>query len=95
MPAPDFITRRQAVGLLAAATVPAVALTRARAAEGKSERPRILFFTKSSGYEHDVVNRNGNDLSLAERRLPPPKTAASSMATCRLTAPSVSSRPGT
>jgi hypothetical protein len=69
MQAPDFITRRQAVGLLAAATVPAVALTRARAAEGKRERPRILFFTKSSGYEHDVVNRNGNDLSLAERIL--------------------------
>jgi type 1 glutamine amidotransferase len=64
MHALDIITRRRAVGLLAAATIPAIA-SRARAADTK----RILFFTKSSGFEHDVINRNGNDLSLAERGL--------------------------
>jgi uncharacterized protein len=69
MRASDTVTRRRAVGLLAAATLPGLAPSPARAADTKPERPRILFFTKSSGYEHDVVNRNGNDLSLAERIL--------------------------
>jgi uncharacterized protein len=63
------ITRRRAAGLLAAATLPGLDPSPVGAADTKPERPRILFFTKSSGYEHDVINRNGNDLSLAERIL--------------------------
>ena len=34
-----------------------------------SPRRRILFFTKSSGYEHSSIKRNGNELSHAERIL--------------------------
>ena len=37
---------------------------RARAAEGKR---RVLMYTKSVGFEHSVVKRKGNQLSLAEK----------------------------
>lgn len=30
---------------------------------------RLLFFTKSSGFEHGAIKRNGNELGLAERTL--------------------------
>jgi uncharacterized protein len=59
------ITRRRA--LLAVASLPSVALSRVAAQDNSGERRRVLFFTKSSGYEHEVVKRNGKDLSLAEK----------------------------
>ncbi len=31
------------------------------------QRPKVLFFTKSSGFQHSVVNRGGEALSFAER----------------------------
>jgi type 1 glutamine amidotransferase len=37
---------------------------------GKNQpRRRVLFFTKSSGYEHDSIKRKGNELGPAERVL--------------------------
>lgn len=39
-----------------------------RVAEGK-QKPHILFFTKSSGFEHSVVRRKDGELSHAERVL--------------------------
>ena len=38
------------------------------AAEDKPKR-KILFFTKSAGFEHDVVKRKGEELGLAEKTL--------------------------
>jgi hypothetical protein len=39
------------------------------AADSSSKKRRVLFFTKSSGYEHAVVKREGDALALAERVL--------------------------
>jgi len=58
------MTRRDALALMAAGAVLPATASRARAAD-----QTILFFTKSSGYEHDVVRRAGENLSLAERTL--------------------------
>lgn len=33
------------------------------------QKPRVLFFTKSSGFEHSVVRRQGGDLAFAEKVL--------------------------
>jgi uncharacterized protein len=38
-----------------------------RAAETRSKK--VLFFSKSSGYEHSVIKRKGNELSFAEKIL--------------------------
>jgi type 1 glutamine amidotransferase len=67
MRAINTITRRRA--LLAAAAAPVVALSRVAAPSNSSERRRVLLFTKSSGFEHEVVKRNGGKLSLAENIL--------------------------
>jgi type 1 glutamine amidotransferase len=70
MNGPTTIIRRRALELLAAATLAATALPYSRAADDKNENKRkVLFFTKSSGFEHDPVKRNGEDLSLAEKAL--------------------------
>jgi len=61
------ITRRRA--LFAAAGAPLVALSRVAGPSDSSDRRPVLFFTKSSGFEHDVVKRSGSNLSLAERIL--------------------------
>jgi type 1 glutamine amidotransferase len=58
------ITRRGALELIGAASMlPAAAVATHAAAK------TVLFFTKSSGFEHDVVRRTGEQLSLAERTL--------------------------
>jgi type 1 glutamine amidotransferase len=58
------ITRRGALELIGAAgMLPAVAVATDAAVK------TVLFFTKSSGFEHDVVRRTGEQLSLAERTL--------------------------
>ena len=35
----------------------------------RAERKKVLFFTKSSGFQHSVITRKGDKLSLAERIL--------------------------
>jgi hypothetical protein len=53
------ITRRRVLELLGATSLPLAALPYGRAADDKMEKKRrILFFTKSSGFEHDPVKRN-------------------------------------
>ncbi|MGA2124765.1 MAG: ThuA domain-containing protein [Xanthobacteraceae bacterium] len=59
------MTRRGALALIAATGLLPAVPPRARAADGAN----VLFFTKSAGFEHDVVRRTGEDLSLAERTL--------------------------
>jgi uncharacterized protein len=64
------IIRRRVLELFGAASLPLSALTSGRAAAGDTEKKRrILFFTKSSGFEHDVVKRRGDAPSLAEAML--------------------------
>ena len=61
------VDRRQALqSLLAGAAVAAHAGS--ALAERKAEK-RILFFTKSSGFEHPVVRRRGSQLGFAEKAL--------------------------
>jgi hypothetical protein len=38
-------------------------------AQESANAPRVLFFTRNVGYEHAVVHRAGDQLSLAEKRL--------------------------
>ena len=38
-------------------------------AQEKGKPKKILFFTKSSGFQHSVIARKGDELSLAERIL--------------------------
>jgi len=64
------ITRRRALELLGATSLPLAAPTYGRAADDKTEKKRrILVFTKASGFEHDVVKRNGAAPSLSEATL--------------------------
>jgi type 1 glutamine amidotransferase len=42
-------------------------LPEARAADDPSKKRRLLMYTRSAGFQHSVVKRNGNELSLAER----------------------------
>jgi len=64
-----LIHRRQAIHRMSAAGL-GLMLDPALNLLGKnSPRRRILFFTKSSGYEHSSIKRNGNELSHAERIL--------------------------
>jgi hypothetical protein len=52
------------------ASLPLAAPTYGRAADHKTEKKRrVLFFTKSSGFEHDVVKRNSAAPSLSEATL--------------------------
>jgi uncharacterized protein len=56
--------------LFGAASLPLAAPTYGRAADDKTEKKRrVLFFTKSSGFEHDVVKRNSAAPSLSEATL--------------------------
>ena len=62
------ITRRRVIGLVGATGLSLAALPCARAEDEKTKK-RILFFTKSSEFEHDPVKRNGEAPSLSERTL--------------------------
>jgi hypothetical protein len=65
----QLIARRQALRQLGAAGL-GLMLDPAFNLFGKDKpRRKILFFTKSSGYEHSSIKRNGNELSHAERIL--------------------------
>jgi len=59
------MTRRGALALIAATGLLPSVPPRAGAADGAT----VLFFTKSAGFEHDVVRRTGEELSLAEKTL--------------------------
>ncbi len=61
------VDRRQALQSLLAGAAVAVQAGSA-IAERKAEK-RILFFTKSSGFEHPVVRRRGSELGFAEKVL--------------------------
>lgn len=61
------ITRRSVIGALGAAALAATLPTRAVWAEPKKRK--VLFFTKSSGFQHSVVTRKGEELSHAEKIL--------------------------
>jgi uncharacterized protein len=64
-----LIARRQAMRQMGAAGLGMV-LDPALALFGKeTPKRKILFFTKSSGYEHSSIKRKGNELSHAERVL--------------------------
>jgi uncharacterized protein len=62
------ITRRQIFELLGAMSLSLAALPYGRAANDNLKK-RILFFTKSSGFEHDPVKRSGAAPSLSELTL--------------------------
>lgn len=59
------ISRRRALELLGAGTSVIATLTYGHAAESDA-KPKVLFFSKSSGYEHDVVKRADKTRSLSE-----------------------------
>ena len=54
--------------LLLAVGVALMATTGLRAADGDAPK-KVLFFTKSSGFEHSVIKRKGDELSHAEKIL--------------------------
>jgi uncharacterized protein len=67
MNASNTIPRRRAIEMLGAGTLMATALRYAPAAGDKiNAKPKILFFSKSSGYEHDVVRHTAKEPSLSE-----------------------------
>jgi type 1 glutamine amidotransferase len=61
---------RRALLLLSVTCLAEAVLPHARAADDRNRKKRrILFFSKSSGFEHDAVKRHGPNLSLAESTL--------------------------
>ncbi len=63
----QLIHRRQAIGRISAAGLGLMLDPSDTAFAKDSSQRRILFFTKSSGYEHSSIKRNGSELSHAER----------------------------
>ncbi len=62
-----FLNRRQMLLASGAALLGPGALR--VLAQDKAKPKKILFFTKSSGFEHSVIKRKGDELSLAESTL--------------------------
>jgi len=58
------ITRRRALGVLAGSA--ALSALSPRLVSEEKRKRKVLFFTKSSGFEHSVVKRDGDKLGLAE-----------------------------
>src|SRR5688500_639335 len=67
----EGLTRRQAMravaGAAAAFATGAIPLGWAHAQDGKTRK--VLFYTKSAGFQHSVVTRKGDELSHAEKIL--------------------------
>ena len=67
----EGLTRRQAMKTVAAAAAAfatgAIPLGWTRAADNKTRK--VLFFTKSAGFQHSVVTRKGDELAHAEKLL--------------------------
>ena len=62
----DTITRRRALELLGAGIFMTTTLGVGHAEDKFNTTPKVLFFSKSSSYEHDVVKRTDKAPSLAE-----------------------------
>jgi type 1 glutamine amidotransferase len=64
------LNRRQVLFAAGAAMLGASPLARAYAsARAKADPKKVLFFTKSSGFQHSVITRKGDSLSMAEKIL--------------------------
>jgi type 1 glutamine amidotransferase len=67
----EGVTRRQAMLTVAAAAAAfatgSLPMGWTRAADGKTRK--VLFFTKSAGFQHSCITRKGNELSHAEKVL--------------------------
>ena len=67
----EGVTRRQAMlavaGAAAAFATGAIPMGWTRAADGKTRK--VLFYTKSAGFQHSVITRKGNELGHAEKIL--------------------------
>jgi len=67
----EGVTRRQAMiavaGAAAAFATGAIPMGWARAADGKTRK--VLFYTKSAGFQHSVITRKGDELGHAEKIL--------------------------
>ena len=61
--------RRQMLAASGAAVLGLSSLPFGRAAAAEKKRPKVLYFTRSVGYEHSVVRREGEKLSHSERVL--------------------------
>jgi len=62
------MTRRQMLMTVGASVLGAVPLGRALGAQ-KGSPKKVLFFTKSSGFQHSVITRKGREIGHAERIL--------------------------
>src|SRR3954451_10463686 len=63
------LNRRQMLFATGAALLGAPAMRRVLAADTKGSPKKVLFYTKSSGFQHSVITRKDGKLSLAERIL--------------------------
>ncbi|MGE3821639.1 MAG: ThuA domain-containing protein [Isosphaeraceae bacterium] len=63
------MSRRQMLATAGAATLGAGLLGQLSRARAQSPSKKVLFFTKSSGFQHSVITRKGGELSHAERIL--------------------------
>ena len=65
----DTVTRRRSLELLGAGIFMTTTLGVGQAEDNFNSTPKVLFFSKSSGFEHDVVKRTGAAASLSETTL--------------------------
>src|SRR5665213_2787032 len=63
----EFLNRRMLLGAIIALL--GVSGLHSAIAADKDAPKKILFFTKSSGFEHSVIHRKGDELSHAEKIL--------------------------
>jgi uncharacterized protein len=63
------LNRRQLMLAAGAAWLGAPAMARAMAPQPKAGTKKVLFFTKSSGYQHSVITRHGDEPAHAEKIL--------------------------
>src|SRR5690242_9914100 len=67
----EGVTRRQAMlavaGAAAAFAAGSIPLGWTMAADSDGKRKKVLFFTKSAGFQHSVVTRKGDELAHAEK----------------------------
>lgn len=63
------MSRRRALGVIGGSAVAGSLFSLVREATAQKRPRKVLFFTKSSGFEHEVVKRKGGELGLAERTL--------------------------
>jgi uncharacterized protein len=60
----DMLRRAGATAALAASSIP---FARADNSKEAKKKPKLLMFSRSEGFQHPVVQRKGNKLSLAEK----------------------------